>query len=617
MTSRRLTLEHTLYALAFALALTLRFLHLGALPLSDFEADWAFQALQLARGAHPVTPALAAGASVGPNPAYVLLTSILFFVFGASSFLARFWPALAGSVLVLTPFFFRDRLGRLAALILAFALAVEPGLLSLSRTAGSSILAISFLVLAWAMGRERRYPLAGIFGGLALLSGPAVWMGLLILGLCAAIWQAFISKQVKTDDQQQPGENQSPIENRKSPALPAPVPQAQVSAAEGSIVNRQSFSSFIFHPSSFIFHPSSFIYLLATLLLAGSLFLLAPNGLSAFVASLLAYLKGWWTLSGVRVTHLLTALAAYQLMALIFGLIALVRGLLRKDHLVIGLSLFAAVALLLALAYPARQVADLAWAFLPLWTLAALELSRYTKMEGVSGWELAGVTALTIAILVFVWLNLAAVAGGTFVLQVAQTRLLVALGALLILGLSLTLIGMGWSPDVARLGAAWGGAAFFVAFTLGAAAGAAELRQTLTAELWSFAPQTVQADLLQKTLDDLSDWNKGHVESLPVTVVGLDSPSLRWLLRDWEVKEADALSPTDSPELVITPQGVELNLSADYRGEDFVWYQPPAWDEALPAEWLRWFVYRQMPRQTESIVLWARNDLFFESGLTP
>ena len=585
MTNRRLTLEHILYALAFALALTLRFLHLGALPLSDFEADWAFQALQVARGVHP---------AIGPNPAYVLLTSILFYIFGAGNFLARFWPALVGSILALTPFFFRDRLGRVPALILAFALTFEPGLLAISRAAGSSILAISFLVLAWAMGREGRYPLAGVFGGLALMSGQAVWMGLLILSLSVAICQVFVSKRVKTDDQQQTASS----EDQSSPVTRHP----SLETAHWSLVTEH--------------WKTALAYLLGTLLLGGSLFLLAPNGLSAFVASILAYFKGWWTLSGVRVTHLLTALVAYQLMALIFGLVALVRGLLRKDRLVIGLGSWMLIAMLLALAYPARQVADLAWALLPLWTLAALELGRYTRMEGVRGWELAGVTALTISILVFAWLNLTAVVGQALDSQVAQTRFLILSATLLILGLIRILLAFSWSTEGARLGVAWGGTAFLVAFTLGASTGAGGLRQPLTAELWSPSPQTAQADLLQKTLDGLSDWNKGHVESLPVTVVGLDSPALRWLLRDWEVKEVNALSPAGSPALVIASQGMELNLSAAYRGEDFVWYQSPNWDEALPEEWLRWFVYRQMPQQKESLTLWARGDLFFDSGET-
>ena len=281
------------------------------------------------------------------------------------------------------------------------------------------------------------------------------------------------------------------------------------------------------------------------------------------------------------------------------------------------------MALLLALVYPGRQVADLAWALIPLWALAALELSRYTKIEGIGAWELAGVTTLTVSILVFAWMNLAGVAGQAFTSPLAQTRLLLLLGALLLLGLSLTLVGMGWSLDLARQGAVWGSALFLAAFTLGAATGAAGLRRPLTAELWSPAPQTAQADLLQKTMDGLSNWRKGHIEALDVTVVELDSPALRWLLRDWEVKETGALSPADSPSLVvmplrgITPQGMQVNLATAYRGQDFVWHQTPAWDLARPEDWLRWFVYRQMPQQTESVVLWARNDLFFNEEAAP
>ncbi len=74
------------------LPMGLRFVQLGALPLSDYEADWALQALRVVQGLKP---------AIGPNPAYVHLTAILFYIFGATNFLARFWPALAGSALVL------------------------------------------------------------------------------------------------------------------------------------------------------------------------------------------------------------------------------------------------------------------------------------------------------------------------------------------------------------------------------------------------------------------------------------------------------------------------------------------------------------------------------------
>src|SRR5512136_48260 len=132
------TFEHALYALALAVAVGLRFLHLGALPLSDIEADWALQALRITQGLKP---------AISPNPAYVHLTAVLFYVFGATNFLARFWPALAGCVLVLAPWQLRRRFGRIPALLLAFGLAIDPGLVAISHQAGGPMLAIVFLAL--------------------------------------------------------------------------------------------------------------------------------------------------------------------------------------------------------------------------------------------------------------------------------------------------------------------------------------------------------------------------------------------------------------------------------------------------------------------------------------
>ena len=178
MKNRTLTLEHALYALALLLALGLHFLHLGRLPLSDSEAGWALQAMQVADGARPV---------VGANPAYVHLTAALFFVFDATNFLARFWPALAGSLLVLGAWILRGRLGRVPALILAFGLALDPGLAALSRQAGGPMLAIAgivFTILLWLDGRRSA---AGAAAGLTILAGPSLWFGLLGIGLAWAL----------------------------------------------------------------------------------------------------------------------------------------------------------------------------------------------------------------------------------------------------------------------------------------------------------------------------------------------------------------------------------------------------------------------------------------------
>jgi hypothetical protein len=219
MNNRPITLEHALYVLALALAVGLRFLHLGALPLSDFESDWALHALRVAQGLKP---------AIGPNPAYIHLTAILFYIFGATNFLARFWPALAGIFLVLAPWLLRDRIGRIPALVLAFGLAVDPGLVAMSRLAGGPILAITCLVLTGLMWLDGRRSAAGFFAGLALLSGPSVWFGLLGLALAWAFTTVF-RRSV-------PASEEVKVDGEEIDVDPAPIRQEDLGDGSGSSV---------------------------------------------------------------------------------------------------------------------------------------------------------------------------------------------------------------------------------------------------------------------------------------------------------------------------------------------------------------------------------------------
>src|SRR5512138_3857470 len=104
---------------------------------------------------------------MGLMTAYVPLTAILFGIFDATNFLARFWPALAGTALVLTPWALRGRFSRPTAILLAFGLALDPGLVAMSHLAGSPMVAITFVVLTVLAWVNRRRALAGVFAGLA------------------------------------------------------------------------------------------------------------------------------------------------------------------------------------------------------------------------------------------------------------------------------------------------------------------------------------------------------------------------------------------------------------------------------------------------------------------
>lgn len=561
------TLEHAFYALALTIALGLRFLHLGALPLSDFEADWALQALRITQGLHP---------AIGPNPAYVHLTTVLFYIFGATNFLARFWPALAGSALVLAAWPLRGRFGCIPALILAFGLAIDPGLVAMSHLAGGPMLAIAYLVLTALMWMDDHRVAAGLFAGLALLSGPSAWFGLAGVGLAWAFGSG-IRKKVPAQTEEQTAEKDS------SPARFRPE-ELQVALFWG----------------------------IGTLVIAGSLLFLSPKGLPAFVASLGTFLRGWWTLSDVQLWQPLLALPAYEILPLAFGIAGVVRGILKRDADTLRLGIWALVALLLALIYPGKQTGDLVWALLPLWVLAAIELAHHFDFKASNGWEVAGTVTVVMAFLIFGWLNLASITNMEWGSDLVRTRLWLLAAVVLLIALSLLLVGTGWSVTVARQGGVWGGMIALTLFTIAMATGAAGLRQPLTVELWQPEPRTGRADILLKVANQISDLNRGYAAQLPLTILNIDSPALRWLFRDWHVQEVSELAPDAMPEIIITPSG-NLSLVAKYRGEALVLHETVTWSKVSSADWLKWFVYRQMPLQRDNVILWVRSDLMLDS----
>jgi hypothetical protein len=563
------TLEHAFYALALAIAVGLRFVQLGVQPLSDYEAGWALQSLRIIQGFKP---------AIGPNPAYVHLTALLFYIFGPTDFLARFWPALAGCILVLSSWFLRKRIGRLPALVLAFGLALDPGLVAMSHLAGGPMLAITCLALTALMWMDGRRAAAGFFAGMALLSGPSIWLGLLGLGLAWAFGSG-VGRKVPA----QAGEKTTLEETSLSPA--------RYSSQELRL---------------------ALYWVIGTIVIAGSLFFISPKGLPAFVVSLGTFLHGWYTLSDVQLWRPLLALPAYELLPLIFGIAAAVRAILKQDTVALRLGIWALVALLLALIYPGKQTGDLSWALLPLWILAAMELGHHFDLAGKNLWEVAATLAVVVAFVVFGWLNLTSITNMGLGSDTAHTRLWLLAAVVLLIVLSILLVGTGWSASVARLGGVWGGVIVLTLFTIAMSTGAAGLRTPLTVELWQPEPRTGPVDVLLKVATQVSNLNRGDSAQLPLSILNEDSPALHWLFRYWQVQDVTALAPDATPALIITPSG-NLSLSVKYRGEPLVLLETAAWDKASPSDILKWFIYRQLPVQQANVILWVRSDLMLDS----
>ena len=584
MTSSPFKHEGWLYGLAFLIAIAFRFIALGASPLTDSEAALALQSLAIARGESPL---------LAPQSAYILFTAVLFAVVESTNFLARFLPALAGSLMVFAPYFFREKIHPRPALILAFLFAFDPGLVAMSRQANGTILAAAFLLFAWAMWNHKRLIPAGIFAGLALLSGPSIWAGILSL----AVTRIFLL-----------GAKPSTSNNQ------TPIADSEIANQQSKIVNRQS--EIVKQESQFSNSPILLSFF-STLLLAGTLFFIAPNGLSAALASIPAYLSGWVAPTVTTPGRTLFAFFAYEPLGVFLASLAVFRAARMNGKRAKRLLLWLGVSLLLAAFY--RQPGELVWAIIPLLTLSAFELTRVFEIQRDERVEVGIVVAALSILTVYAWYNTSGIALDPYTPlpanlpllgEVQNVRPLVLTGSLLIIAVCIALIALGWSARIARLGVTLCFSALLAVYSVAAAWGASGLRDPNGFELWTPDPRVSQADLLLASVNDLSEFSLGHDDAQPVTVVGILSPALEWTLRNRSVEEVPVLDPQSAPPILITTLIDDPGLPAAYRGQDFTWRTQPQWVNLQPQDWLKWLIYRELPSENETIILWARDDLF-------
>lgn len=586
MPSQKFSLEQQLFLFAVLLASLLRFTNLGASPLTDQEARLALQALQISQGHIP---------TLLNQPLLILVDSFLFFLFGSTNFIARFLPALCGTLLILSLYWLRIRIHPSVILVFAFALAVDPGMVSLSRQLDSTVPALSFLCFATIFWLHKKYSLAGIFAGLFLLCGAAAIFGLVTLGLAIFISLAF-EKQIQVTHADHPlfGKKQNLTQQLK-PFLTA---------------------------------------LGVTFLIIGSWFLRVPQGLSAAAGGLVEFFKGWTSTPSLPAGWIIVSLGLYHPIAVMFVIIAMLRTLSAKSDpnqrngFQRFLGIWFLIALFLTLLYPNRNMSALIWVLIPLWLIAAQEMTSL-----LSPLEQPQIVPILQGIISFFFIIL-------FGLQVAAYSLVFPVNRLdwvhlatifstvVLVALVVWLVNLGWSRRASMQGLALGWIAALLIFTLSGTLGSAfslAHSQTFRQELWKPYPQIGDADLILKTIHDLSRWNNGNENDLAV-YLAVDSPALQWLLRSQRsvilLPEENALTILSTqeqphPAILITRKVTEKpSGSIPYRGQDFNWWLPPPWGTNALQNPLDWLLYRRAAWQPETIILWARADLFPGSSTT-
>jgi hypothetical protein len=547
------------FLIVFVIALGLRFSQLNALPLDDIEAVDSLSALALAENKSPIDAI---------NASYSYLTSTLFRMLGSNEWIARFWPALAGSLLAFLPYMFRNKWGQSKSLILASGIAILGPFVALSRFAGGESLGLLALGLALISFSKSNWTWSGALLAIGLLSGPTIYLGLISVMLSLIIGMTLFRKTTMGKW-----------------------------LAEGKSEWQKSFDS-----------SKLAIGFFAGLLVASTVFLTRLQGLSLIGNGLATFIEGWRTQSGLPLNQMLLAGFSYALPVFIFAAFSISAAIKNKDPKNQLLLTLFVTSLALVLVYPGRRAEDLVWPLIPALILAADLLSRWLSVPAARQPQVVATLFLLLVLAIFQWLNFAALSNFEIGTEAFQSRVIVTWGVPVVAVIALALIAGGWSRDVPVYALAIAGSSILIAIAISQSARIGKADILSPNSLWRNAQAPGQAYLMAESLHLLSDLNYGRSGELYADL-RFESPGMEWLLREWPIFERGEGQLT--PDVIIDTDSADLPAeSASYRGQDFVWTRSTSWPEKWPPNFFAWWLFQEAPTQNQNIALWAREDLF-------
>ncbi len=541
----------------FLLAAAFRFIRLNVMPLNHAEAALALQALSVVEGTQ---------VRFGSEIAYVGLTSIFFFLFSANTFLARFWPALSGSLLIWVPYLFKKQTGTWPALIAAAILAISPDMIALSRIVGSPMMAMVFLLLAIGLYLNRQPIGSGICFALGLMSGPGFWIGLLITGISLMIGELGFGIKKNFD-----------IESLK-----------------------QTKRQWVRLGSAFGL----------TLLVVGTNFFMAPSGLSGVFSGLYQFVTGFFHTSILPMRYVLLALFGYCGAAVLFGLWGGINSLKNKNDLDRFLLIWALAALVFIIIYPARRTADLVWLTFPIWVLAARTIYQAWYYPERAQYVPIVTAILLITLSAFIMLILRSLTS-PIVLQPEQNNYFIALvGGVVLMIAIMIMVSYGWSAAYARSGLIIGLVIVSIVGMISISVNSTSLAPSPKHSIWLDDEPMLTSRWMTQSIERVKIWNARGIDPVDIAVINLDLPGMRWHLINFRsVHFTPFLSPSADHGILITDVQENPEIVSSYLGQKLVWSQHINWQALTGQQVLSWAITGEAPVISDEIILWVRTDL--------
>jgi hypothetical protein len=620
-----ITLEIALYIALGALALTLRLVQLGHLPLGDAEARQALAAL---RTVNPQTPG---DAPVAQSPITYILNALMFGFRMNGEVVARLPVALGGVLLTLAPALWRRYLNPLPPLIVSFLLAISPVALLASRTMSPVVwtmllaLVAPWMVLRFVETRDSRWAVAAMaaFSAMVFLTEPG---GLLVL--LSLLFGVFVA--MVTDD--------------------GSASETDIPAAIRSLWREWPWLN------------GALAGMLVVIAVGTGLFWL-PSGLTTVGNVVWSCVKGLvHRTSGTPIAFPFGVVLRYEFGALLFGLIACYRAIREGGFFERALVGWTLAGLFWSVGYAGAGAADALWVTVPLSVLIGLMVTGWISERASAFWDVpawgvplhavltiglwlaAGLSVLLLSKRILYdlpggvsqlgelikalfkgvynrnadqpqWITVQGTSVLDYVLGFMQQYLVVGLLMALLNGVVFFLIGSIWGARTAWRGFALGTLAALLLFSFGLGGRAALNPAGDPREYWFVHPVTSDVFEMNDTLQEMSLRATGEPRLITITAWVPENGALAWALRDYpNTVFVDGVGPEVTSAAVVMPMvSPQPHMGADYVGKDLIIRL--GWDMNTLSwrDWVMWY-YRSdsliKPTPSELMMLWVRKDVY-------
>ena len=540
------------FLLAFLVGLGLRLWRLGSMRFTLAEAHIAQSTWQMAIGKATELPG---------NMSYAGLSALLFTLFEPSFLFARLMPALFGSSLILVPWFWRDRIGKTAALLLAIGLAIDPILLSFSRQIVTPIFVVAGLAWAATALKYKRPVLTGALLALAFLGGYSFWMVALIGSVAYLV-----------------------------------LPKNET----------QSVDLTPFRSKSFLLpFLTSFAISLAVI---SSAFLLHTEGLGGIAAGLVDFVHLFAKTYELPVYQPIIIAIAYSILPLIFSFWSLVDDLRAKQPIrnlpfLIGWGL----SLLLCVLLGRQDLGMLVFAAVFAWMGAASHIARIIETKSQAREVVFGVLVFQVVILGYVLMvsrRLISVPSNS---QDFRFAALAVLAGVLLLVITTILVGMGWSREVSRQAFQKSLLIMLIVLTLGLGLRSIRSQQESNTLSLLAGPILLPNNDVESIVDEID--REGRADKTEITYdLGDLEQQFSWFFRnqvDWE--SAQNVLQAD---LMLSESAQDFSAADTYRGRNVELFRRIDQQVVEPVDFLKTLLGEPLPMVSQIGVLWVRLNLF-------